>query len=74
MRIKTIADLAATHGSSELERIGYLDGWRGLAIAFVLQHHFFEVKWANFGILGVNVFFCLSGLLMSRILFVKGLL
>jgi peptidoglycan/LPS O-acetylase OafA/YrhL len=71
MTIKTIVDSAASHGSSELERVGYLDGWRGLAIAFVLQHHFFEVEWANFGKLGVDIFFCLSGLLMSRILFVK---
>lgn len=71
MSTKTIADSAAAHGSSELERVGYLDGWRGLAIALVLQHHFFELPWANFGRLGVDIFFCLSGLLMSRILFVK---
>lgn len=71
MNIKTIADSAASHGSSELERVGYLDGWRGLAIAFVLQRHFFDVRWGSFGQLGVDIFFCLSGLLMSRILFVK---
>jgi peptidoglycan/LPS O-acetylase OafA/YrhL len=71
MSVVTIADSAATHGSSELERVGYLDGWRGLAIALVLQHHFFEIEWANFGRLGVDIFFCLSGLLMSRILFIK---
>jgi peptidoglycan/LPS O-acetylase OafA/YrhL len=71
MTNETIIDLAASHGPSELERVGYLDGWRGLAIAFVLQSHFFHLEWANFGILGVDIFFCLSGLLMSRILFVK---
>jgi len=71
MSIKTITDSATNHGDSELERVDYLDGWRGLAIALVLQRHFFDVRWGSFGQLGVDVFFCLSGLLMSRILFVK---
>lgn len=71
MSMKSIADSAAAHGPSELERVGYLDGWRGLAIALVLQHHFFGADWANTGRLGVDIFFCLSGLLMGRILFVR---
>lgn len=72
MNIKKIADSAAAHGRSELERVGYLDGWRGLAIVLVLQHHFFEAdQIGNFGKLGVDIFFCLSGLLMSQILFIK---
>lgn len=62
---------AASHGPSELNRFAYLDGWRGLAIAFVLIAHFFQVKAIDLGTLGVNIFFVLSGLLMSKILFVK---
>lgn len=72
MNIESIADAAANHGKSELaRRVGYLDGWRGLAIALVLQHHFFGIHSVNSGRLGVDIFFCLSGFLMSQILFVK---
>ena len=49
----------------------YLDGWRGLAIASLLVGHFFPVPGINLGTFGVNLFFVLSGLLMSRLLFEK---
>ena len=49
----------------------YLDGWRGLAIACLLLGHFFAVPGINFGTVGVHLFFVLSGLLMTRILFVQ---
>jgi peptidoglycan/LPS O-acetylase OafA/YrhL len=52
-------------------RIAYLDGWRGLAIAFVLVFHFLPSTGADLGRLGVDIFFVLSGMLMSNILFVK---
>ena len=48
----------------------YLDGWRGLAIAFLLVGHFFPVRGIDLGAFGVNLFFVLSGLLMARILFI----
>lgn len=47
-----------------------LDGWRGIAIAFVLIGHFFPVPGFDLGPLGVNFFFVLSGLLMARLLFI----
>lgn len=54
------------------EKIVYLDGWRGMAIGLVLLAHFFPTpRWFDAGGLGVAVFFALSGLLMSNILFVK---
>ena len=51
--------------------VDYLDGWRGLAIVFLLIGHFFPVPGINLGRVGVDLFFVLSGLLMSRLLFVK---
>lgn len=62
---------AAVHGKSSLQRVDYLDGWRGLAILLVLQNHFFTIHGIDTGFFGVEVFFCLSGFLMSHILFVK---
>lgn len=50
--------------------IPYLDGWRGLAIVFLLIGHFHPVPGINLGAAGVALFFVLSGFLMSRILFV----
>lgn len=50
------------------ERISYLDGWRGVAISLVLLDHFFHLQT---GWVGVDIFFSLSGFLMSGILFVK---
>jgi peptidoglycan/LPS O-acetylase OafA/YrhL len=59
---------------SSLEHIDYLDGWRGLAISLVLISHFalpLESPAHFIGRLGVDIFFVLSGLLMSKILFIK---
>lgn len=47
----------------------YLDGWRGLAIVFLLVGHFFPVPGIDLSTFGVALFFVLSGLLMSKILF-----
>lgn len=57
--------------ATNASHIPYLDGWRGMAIAFLLVGHFFPVPGINLGAVGVNLFFVLSGLLMARILFVK---
>ncbi|QNA89077.1 acyltransferase [Massilia sp. Dwa41.01b] len=48
-----------------------LDGWRGLAIVCLLLGHFFPVPGINLGLVGVHLFFVLSGLLMTRILFLQ---
>lgn len=57
------------HGLSYLP---YLDGWRGIAIIGVLIEHFNSYEAIHgLGGFGVNVFFVLSGFLMSRILFIK---
>lgn len=52
-------------------RLEYLDGWRGLAITFLFIGHFFPIPGINFGAIGVGLFFVLSGLLMSRLLFIQ---
>jgi peptidoglycan/LPS O-acetylase OafA/YrhL len=49
--------------------LGYvpaLDGLRGVAIALVVSHHFFG--WPFGGSLGVDLFFCLSGFLITTLL------
>ncbi len=53
------------------DHLDYLDGWRGLAIALVLWEHFFSSALIDTGEMGVDIFFVLSGMLMSNILFVK---
>jgi peptidoglycan/LPS O-acetylase OafA/YrhL len=53
------------------ERFPYLDGWRGLAILLVLIAHYWHVRVPVIGRMGVDLFFVLSGLLMSHILFEK---
>lgn len=53
------------------DRVDYLDGWRGLAILMVLQSHFLPWAAIDSGQFGVDIFFCLSGLLMSNLLFVR---
>lgn len=51
--------------------IPFLDGWRGLAICLVLFSHFVAGAdlGADYGRLGVDIFFVLSGMLMGDILF-----
>lgn len=71
MHINRILKSSIDHGSSDLSRVDYLDGWRGLAIILVLMEHFLHVNWINVGKLGVDAFFVLSGMLMANILFEK---
>jgi peptidoglycan/LPS O-acetylase OafA/YrhL len=52
------------------KHIPYLDGWRGLAIAFLMIGHFFPIPGINLGAAGVTLFFVLSGFLMSKILYI----
>lgn len=52
------------------KHLPYLDGWRGMAILFLLVGHFIPIPGLGIGTIGVNLFFVLSGLLMARLLFV----
>ncbi|MFZ0971766.1 MAG: acyltransferase [Solirubrobacteraceae bacterium] len=51
----------------ELTHYGALDGLRGVAVAAVLLYHG-GVSWAHGGFLGVEVFFVLSGFLITSLL------
>lgn len=61
-----------THGGvATMQRIPYLDGWRGCAVLAVLFAHFGTAQGINLGRFGVELFFVLSGRLMAEILFLK---
>jgi len=53
-------------------RIGTLDGWRGVAILLVIAGHgahfsrYKDELWANLWCLGVDIFFVLSGYIITR--------
>ena len=51
----------------ELTHVNGLDGLRGLAVAAVVLYHG-AVTWANGGFLGVELFFVLSGFLITSLL------
>lgn len=56
----------------EFRHLDYLDGWRGLAIAMVLFGHFWlDSLRPGVSVVGVDLFFVLSGRLMAEILFVR---
>ena len=69
-------ELRAEDGSEALtrardERLGYrpaLDGLRAFAILPVVVLHYSEKRWLPGGWLGVNLFFVLSGFLITRLL------
>lgn len=62
---------AAVPQAREQERLIYLDGWRGCAVALVLIGHFTPIPGIRLGPLGVELFFVLSGRLMAEILFIQ---
>lgn len=58
--------------SASTHHLAYLDGWRGLAIGMVLAGHFaLDPYLPGLSVLGVELFFVLSGRLMGEILFVR---
>ncbi|MDH3588324.1 MAG: acyltransferase [Gammaproteobacteria bacterium] len=54
-----------------MARVPIWDGWRGLAISLLLIGHFFPIGIFDWARMGVDFFFVLSGMLMSKILFEK---
>lgn len=69
LRLEPLAQKYENHNTMALQRLSYLDGWRGLSILCVLQGHFIKLP-IDLGGFGVCMFFCLSGMLMSNILFI----
>jgi peptidoglycan/LPS O-acetylase OafA/YrhL len=62
---------AKTISASHFQRNTILDGWRGIAIIFVLLGHFAQIPFIELGTFGVQLFFVLSGRLMAEVLFVR---
>lgn len=58
--------------ASPTQRNPQLDAWRGVAILGVLFGHFVSIRYINFGRVGVELFYALSGSLIGQLLFVKG--
>lgn len=52
------------------EHIKSLDGIRGIAVLLVMLFHF-KAPWFSLGFIGVPIFFCLSGFLITNILLNK---
>jgi len=59
------------NSSAGAERVLVWDGWRGMAILMVLCGHFYDIGGVWEDRMGVDIFFGLSGMLMSVILFEK---
>ncbi len=68
--------LAPVPGNSESSRIAYLDGWRAIAVGLVVMAHtlsVYGIKILPFGVLGVYLFFGISGYIITRLLVLEHL-
>ncbi len=55
-------------------RIAYLDGWRAIAVGLVVMAHtasVYGIKILPFGVLGVYLFFGISGYIITRLLLIE---
>jgi peptidoglycan/LPS O-acetylase OafA/YrhL len=53
-------------------RLSGLDGLRALAVALVVAYHLFPAWWTHSGFVGVDVFFVISGFLITTLLLDEG--
>lgn len=58
------------HDSPDIPRARFagLDGLRAIAVALVVVYHLFPRSWASSGFVGVDVFFVISGFLITSLL------
>ena len=64
----SIASSAPGHASSRLGYLPALDGLRAVAVVAVLLYHSYDLRMFRGGFLGVDVFFVLSGYLITSVL------
>jgi peptidoglycan/LPS O-acetylase OafA/YrhL len=64
----TVASSAPGHASPRLGYLPALDGLRAVAVVAVLLYHSYDVRMFRGGFLGVDVFFVLSGYLITCVL------
>jgi peptidoglycan/LPS O-acetylase OafA/YrhL len=70
MKNEELTPTAPSVGDETRRHLAFLDGWRGLAILLVLVGHFWlDAIVPGVSVLGVTLFFVLSGRLMAEILF-----
>jgi peptidoglycan/LPS O-acetylase OafA/YrhL len=56
------------HPTSSPTRFAGLDGLRALAVGLVVVYHLFPGSWVRGGFIGVDVFFVISGFLITTLL------
>ncbi|MGH8984388.1 MAG: acyltransferase family protein [Acidimicrobiia bacterium] len=64
----TVASSAPGHASPRLGYLPALDGLRAVAVVAVLLYHSYDLRMLRGGFLGVDVFFVLSGYLITLVL------
>jgi len=66
--VRPFSDATSAAGATPLGRVRALDGLRGVAIALVVLRHYWPGTFPGGGIVGVDLFFGLSGFLITSLL------
>ncbi|MEV8370951.1 acyltransferase family protein [Microbacterium sp. NPDC064584] len=64
--------MTSTTAAAPAARYAGLDGMRAIAVALVVIYHLFPQSWVRGGFIGVDVFFVISGFLITTLLLREG--